>query len=114
MADFVIDAAAHFGITRMHAMGPDIGTPTLLFAAAKQPDLFESLVVGGGAAKAELATGQLKEIIASPSGAFAELEGGSIGADFVTQSARLEIPALAQRIAPLRCGVGYMTLDRLS
>ena len=94
MADFVIDAAAHFGITRMHAVGPDVGTPTLLFAAAKQPGLFESLVVGGGAAKAELATGQLKEIIASPSGAFAELEGGSIGADFVTQSARLEIPAL--------------------
>ena len=46
MADFVIRVAAHFGITRMHAVGPDVGTPTLLFAAAKQPSLFEKWPVG--------------------------------------------------------------------
>lgn len=92
MADFVIHAAAHFGITRMHAVGPDIGTPTLLFAAAKQPGLFESLVVGGGATNVDLAAGQLKELIASPVGALSDIDGGALGADFVKQSALREIP----------------------
>lgn len=93
MADFVIDAAAHFGVTRLHAVGPDIGTPTLLFAAAKRPDLFESIVVGGGAASVDLAAGQLKELIASPIGAFSDIDGGPIGAAFVLQSALRATPA---------------------
>jgi len=93
MADFVIHAAAHFGITRMHAVGPDIGTPTLLFAAAKRPSRFESIVVGGGAASVDLVAGQLKELIASPIGAFSGIDGGPIGTDFVVQSALHETPA---------------------
>jgi pimeloyl-ACP methyl ester carboxylesterase len=92
MGDFVIQAAAHFGITRMHAVGPDVGTPTLLFAAAKQPGLFESLIVGGGATNVDLAAGQLKELIASPVGALSEVDGGAIGVDFVRQSASRAIP----------------------
>ncbi len=93
MADFVIRVAAHFGITRMHAVGPDVGTPTLLFAAAKQPSLFESLVVGGGATSVDLAAGQLKELIASPVGAFSDIDGGAISTDFVRQSALRGVPA---------------------
>jgi pimeloyl-ACP methyl ester carboxylesterase len=34
MGDFVIKLAQHYGIDRMHAVGPDVGTLALLFAAA--------------------------------------------------------------------------------
>ena len=93
MANFVIQVAAHFGMTRMHAVGPDVGTSTLLFAAARQPGLFESLVIGGGAAKVDLAGGQLRELIGSPAGALANIEGGAIGTEFVQKSALREVPA---------------------
>jgi pimeloyl-ACP methyl ester carboxylesterase len=76
----------------MHAVGPDVGTSTLLLAAARKPELFESLVVGGGAASTELVGGQLKELIASESGAFADIDGAPIGAGFVSQAARVEPP----------------------
>src|SRR5216684_981921 len=47
MGDFVIKLADHLGVGRLHAVGPDVATPALLFAAAQKPTLFESLVVGG-------------------------------------------------------------------
>ena len=74
-------------------VGPDVGTSALLFAASKQPNLFESLVVGGGAANADLATGQLKEIIATPAGAFSHIDGGAVGLGFVTQASLRDVPA---------------------
>lgn len=49
MAAFVIRIAEHLGLARIHGVGPDIGTPTLLAAAATKPELFESLIVGSGA-----------------------------------------------------------------
>jgi pimeloyl-ACP methyl ester carboxylesterase len=58
MGDFVIKFAAHLGIDRVHAVGPDVGTPALLFAAARNPGLFVSLVVGSGATDPELAGAQ--------------------------------------------------------
>jgi pimeloyl-ACP methyl ester carboxylesterase len=42
----VLDA---FGLRQPHVVGPDIGTPALLYAAAARPDLFKSLIIGGGA-----------------------------------------------------------------
>ena len=60
----VIDA---LGLGRIHAVGPDVGTAALLFAARAHPDLFESLVVGSGATDAALTTGGLKDIINAPS-----------------------------------------------
>jgi hypothetical protein len=56
MADFIIVLAQRLGIDRMHAVGPDVGTPALLFAAPGSPGLFE-LVVGSGATGTELAAG---------------------------------------------------------
>jgi hypothetical protein len=35
MGEFVIKLAQHFGIDRMHAVGPDVGTLALLFAATR-------------------------------------------------------------------------------
>ena len=93
MGDFVIKIAEHLGVGRLHAVGPDVGTSALLFAAARKPTLFESVVVGDGATSPELAGAGLKELIESPTGAFASAEGGDIGAGFVTQSAAIKTPA---------------------
>jgi pimeloyl-ACP methyl ester carboxylesterase len=49
MGEFVAKAVAFFGVKRLHAVGPDIGTPSVLFAAQAHPELFQSLVVGAGA-----------------------------------------------------------------
>jgi pimeloyl-ACP methyl ester carboxylesterase len=78
MGNFIIRLFSHFGIKRTHAAALDVGTPAILFAASKQPELFESLVIGGGAMRTDLADGSLKELIFSPTGALA-----TVGADGV-------------------------------
>jgi pimeloyl-ACP methyl ester carboxylesterase len=92
MGMFILHAAEHFGIERMHAIGPDVGTPALLFAAARRLSIFESLVIGSGASSPELAGGGLKDLIASPAGAFADADGGQMGAGFVLESANRKTP----------------------
>jgi len=93
MGDFFVKLAKHLGIERMHAVGPDVGTLALLFAAVRKPSLFESLVVGSGATSPELAAGGLKDLIAAPSGAFDDMEGGDVAVQFITQSAVVATPA---------------------
>jgi len=63
MSAFIIKFAGHLGVTRMHAVGPDVGTPALLFAAAKKAELFESIVAGSGATSPDLAGKGLKDLI---------------------------------------------------
>jgi pimeloyl-ACP methyl ester carboxylesterase len=57
MGDFIPKILAALGLDRIHAIGPDVGTSALLFAANAHPDLFESLVVGCGATDAALTAG---------------------------------------------------------
>jgi pimeloyl-ACP methyl ester carboxylesterase len=78
MGNFLIKLLKHFGISRTHTVSPDVGTPAVLFAALKQQDLFESLVIGGAAMQPDLAAGVLKDLIYSPTGYLAE-----VGADGV-------------------------------
>jgi pimeloyl-ACP methyl ester carboxylesterase len=92
MGDFVIKLAQYLEIDRMHAVGPDVGTLALLFAAVRSPGLFESIVVGSGATSTELASGGLKDIIEAPAGAFDNVEGGEVAVQFVTQSAAVATP----------------------
>jgi pimeloyl-ACP methyl ester carboxylesterase len=92
MGAFIIKFAGHLGVTRMHAVGPDIGTLALLFAVTKKPELFESIVAGSGATSPDLAGKGLKDLIFSPPGTFASAEGGDIGAGFITQSAAVKTP----------------------
>ena len=64
MGEFVVDIAAELGLGQPHAVGPDIGTGALLFAAATHPRAFRSLVVGAGAATFPLhVDGTLKAFI---------------------------------------------------
>ncbi|HYV95026.1 MAG TPA: alpha/beta hydrolase [Chitinophagales bacterium] len=72
MGDFLIKLFQHFGINRTHVVAPDVGTPALLFADSKQPELFESLVIGSAAMQPDLAAGVLKDLIYSPTGFLAE------------------------------------------
>ena len=50
MGDFIVKAIDAFGVTSAHAIGLDVGTPSLLFASLARPELFRSLIVGAGAA----------------------------------------------------------------
>lgn len=62
MGDFVVQAADAFGLENPHAVGPDIGTAALLFAAALHPGRLRSLVIGsGGSAYPLQLGGRLKE-----------------------------------------------------
>jgi pimeloyl-ACP methyl ester carboxylesterase len=57
MGEFVIRLADEFGLDHPHAVGPDIGTGALLFAAADHPGRLRSIVVGSGGASFPLELG---------------------------------------------------------
>ncbi|WP_439656810.1 alpha/beta fold hydrolase [Lentzea sp. HUAS TT2] len=50
MGEFVVRIADAFELERPHVVGPDIGTSAALFAAAKAPERFRSIVIGSGGA----------------------------------------------------------------
>jgi pimeloyl-ACP methyl ester carboxylesterase len=67
MGQFVVRVADHFGLDRPHVIAPDVGTPTMLFAASDHPERFRSLVVGAGASTFPLQVADiLKDIIDAP------------------------------------------------
>jgi pimeloyl-ACP methyl ester carboxylesterase len=57
MGQFVIRLADEFGLENPHAVGPDIGTGALLFAAADHPGRLRSIVLGSGGASFPLELG---------------------------------------------------------
>jgi pimeloyl-ACP methyl ester carboxylesterase len=67
MADFIVRVADEFRLDRPHVIGPDVGTSAALFAAARHPGRFLSLVVGSGAAAFPLdLTDPLREWVSAP------------------------------------------------
>lgn len=67
MGDFIVRLADELGLEQPHVVGPDIGTPAALFAAALHPERLRSLVVGTGAAAVPLQLGgPLKEWVETP------------------------------------------------
>jgi pimeloyl-ACP methyl ester carboxylesterase len=67
MGEFVVRAADAFGLENPHAVGPDIGTGALLFAAALHPGRLRSLVVGSGGSAFPLQLGGvLKDWVENP------------------------------------------------
>jgi pimeloyl-ACP methyl ester carboxylesterase len=67
MGEFILQIMDAFGLDRPHAIGPDVGTPALLFAAANHPGLFRSLVIGSGATDHKHIGGILDELVNAPS-----------------------------------------------
>ncbi|WP_328424389.1 alpha/beta fold hydrolase [Streptomyces sp. NBC_00443] len=57
MGEFVVRIADEFDLATPHVVGPDIGTAAALFAAARHPGRFRSLVVGTGGAAVPLKLG---------------------------------------------------------
>lgn len=67
MGEFVIRIADEFGLQNPHAVGPDIGTGALLFAAFDNPGRLRSIVVGSGGASFPLELGGiLNDWVAAP------------------------------------------------
>jgi pimeloyl-ACP methyl ester carboxylesterase len=67
MGEFIVKLADALDLERPHAVGPDIGTAALLFAAADSPDRFRSLVIGSGSVSVPLQVGaELKDFIEAP------------------------------------------------
>ncbi len=55
MGEFITRAIAAFGLTSVHAVGLDVGAPSVLFGVLARPELFRSLIVGAGASTSPLA-----------------------------------------------------------
>jgi len=96
MGAFLIKVIAHLNLERMHAVGPDVGALACLFAAADHPGGFVSLAVGGGAVRVDLAAGDLKNVIATPKGTFAAMNGADVMADYLTQAGKLTPAAIIE------------------
>jgi pimeloyl-ACP methyl ester carboxylesterase len=64
MGEFIVKALDAFGLKSVHAVGLDVGSPSVLFAALARPELFRSLIVGAGATMFPLnVDGALKSMI---------------------------------------------------
>ena len=64
MGEFIVKAIEEFRLASLHAVGLDVGTPSLLFAALARPQLFRSLILGAGASTYPLVVeGTLKSMI---------------------------------------------------
>ncbi|KJK52071.1 hypothetical protein UK23_04915 [Lentzea aerocolonigenes] len=50
MGEFIVKIADAFDLEKPHAVGPDVGTSAVLFAAAANPGRFRSAVIGSGGA----------------------------------------------------------------
>lgn len=74
MGDFIEKAVRHFGLVRPHAVGPDVGTSALLFAAANHPQAFSTITIGSGAVSYPLdVASALADLIAAPIEALREI-----------------------------------------
>jgi len=67
MGQFIPHILKAFDLHQPHVVGPDIGTPSLLFAAADHPGLFESMIIGSGATDHTDIGGILDEMVNAPS-----------------------------------------------
>jgi pimeloyl-ACP methyl ester carboxylesterase len=88
MGTFVTKALAALGLRRVHAIGPDVGTSALLFAASQKPEMFESLVVGSGGTDVAR-TGSLKDIIfAASADDLVTVDGGDYAVNVLDKRAQ--------------------------
>jgi pimeloyl-ACP methyl ester carboxylesterase len=94
MGEFIVAVADAFGLDHPHVIGPDIGTAATLFAAARHPGRWRSLVVGSGAAAVPLQLGGvLKDWVEAPGlEGFRRADPRQLVADALSASRRHELP----------------------
>ncbi|HEY1509481.1 MAG TPA: alpha/beta hydrolase [Solirubrobacteraceae bacterium] len=67
MGEFLVGLIEEWELGAPHVLGPDVGGPAALFAAADSPSSLTSVIVGNGATAFPLdVDGNLKELIANP------------------------------------------------
>ena len=96
MGEFMIRLVDALQLERPHAVGPDVGTPALLFAAAAHPSRFRSLVIGSAGAAYPLQLGEpLKDWVEAPdTEAYRGLDSRELIAGFLSSSiTRYALPA---------------------
>ncbi len=98
MGEFIVRLIATFDIDQPHAVGPDIGTGALLWAAVTHPDAFRSLVIGAGAATFPLQVdGLLKTFIDAGSIApFKELNPADVISQSIGSMKNYDVPAIVR------------------
>jgi pimeloyl-ACP methyl ester carboxylesterase len=94
MGEFVIRLVDALGLEDPHAVGPDIGTSALLFAAAAHPGRLRSLVIGSGGAVYPLQLGEpLKDWVEAPDvEAYRSADPREIVADAMRYITRYALP----------------------
>jgi pimeloyl-ACP methyl ester carboxylesterase len=67
MGEFLVKLIEEWKLGAPHVLGPDVGGPAALFAAAESPSSLTSAIIGNGATAFPLdVDGNLKELIANP------------------------------------------------
>jgi pimeloyl-ACP methyl ester carboxylesterase len=90
---FVLRVMECFGLKQPHVIAPDIGTPACLFAAAKHPGVFKSLVIGSGATDHKDILGALDAIVNAPTlELFKDLTGEAFVRDAVGGMTKYKLP----------------------
>ena len=93
VGEFVLRIMEAFHLSAPHVIAPDIGTPACLFAAAKHPGVFKSLVIGSGATDHTDILGSLDAIVNAPSlEPFKDLTGEQFVRDAVGGMTNYKLP----------------------
>ena len=91
MGEFIVKALEAFELRSVHAVGLDVGSPSVLFAALARPRLFRSLIVGAGASTYPLVVeGNLKSMIEAE--ALPALNAGDVVGRFVDSIHGYSVP----------------------
>jgi pimeloyl-ACP methyl ester carboxylesterase len=98
MGEFVVRLLENLEIERPHAVGPDVGTGALLWAAVTHPDAFPSIIVGGGGAVFPLQVdGLLKTFIDAGSiESFRQLDPADVISQSVGAIKNYEVPTIVR------------------
>jgi pimeloyl-ACP methyl ester carboxylesterase len=96
MGEFIRRVVDAFELHQPHVVGPDIGTPSLLCAAANHPGLFKSMIIGGGATDPADIGDLLEEMVNAPSlEQFKNMTGAEFVQGVVDNLKRYELPDYA-------------------
>ena len=98
MGEFVIGLISSFDVDRPHAVGPDIGTGALLWAAVTHPEAFRSIIVGAGGATFPLhVDGLLKTFIDAGSiDPFKDLDPAEVINQSVASIKNYDVPTIVR------------------
>jgi pimeloyl-ACP methyl ester carboxylesterase len=97
MGQFLVKLIREWELGSPHVLGPDVGGPAALFAAAESPSSLTSAIIGNGATAYPLdVDGNLKELIANPDlGSLLALDGAEVVRQSMSLHEAYEVSAAA-------------------